>query len=90
MKDKNDATPPAAPGAVVKELPLSQKQAEYIQGKYMQVQTLLDEINAVARFALFEHGTPPGNWQIASCRTKLVLGPDQPTQPQTEGGKNGR
>ena len=55
------------------ELPLSPKQAEYIQGKYAQVQVLLDEINAVARFALFEHGTPPGNWQIASCRTKLVL-----------------
>jgi hypothetical protein len=63
--------PPAAPAAV-KELPLSAKQVEYVRAKYAQVQSLLDEINAVSRFALFEHGTPAGNWSLSECRTKLV------------------
>jgi hypothetical protein len=64
--------PPAAPAAA-RELPLSAKQVEYVRAKYAQVQSLLDEINAVSRFALFEHGTPPGNWSLSDCRTKLVL-----------------
>lgn len=72
---------PAAAPAAPKELSLSPKQTEYIRGKYAQVQALFEEINAVSRFALFEHGTPPGNWQLSECRTKLVLA------PSPEGGK---
>jgi hypothetical protein len=71
---------PAAPAmaAAVKELPLSAKQVEYVNAKYAQVQSILDEINALSRFVLFEHGTPEGNWSLSKCRTKLVL---------AEGGK---
>jgi hypothetical protein len=63
----------------VEELPLSPKQAEYIRGKYAAIQGLLEEVNAIARFVLFEHGTPDGNWSLSECRTKLVI---------TKGNKN--
>jgi hypothetical protein len=73
---KQPTKPPAAPAAA-KELPLSAKQVEYVRAKYAQVQSILDEINALSRFVLFEHGTPTGSWSLSECRTKLV---------QTEGG----